>query len=89
MSGGQRLDKWLFFARFAKTRSLAALWCEQGGVSLNGQPGAKPGHGLKEGDVLIIPRGQGLMAVRVLGLGTRRGPASEAGLLYEILEERK
>lgn len=89
MSDGQRLDKWLFFARFAKTRSLAADWCDGGGVTVNGLPHAKPSRLLRRGDVLVLPKAGGLQAVRVLELGTRRGPASEAGLLYEILEERK
>lgn len=86
MSEGQRLDKWLFFARFAKSRSLAAFWCEQGLVSLNGQGGAKGAHPVRLGDVLILPKGRDIQAVRVLGLGLRRGPAPEARLLYEVLK---
>lgn len=88
MSEGQRIDKWLYFARFVKTRSLGAAWCEKGQVTLNGQPGAKPAHSVHVGDVLILPQGRDIQAVRVLGLGTRRGPAPEARLLYEILNER-
>jgi ribosome-associated heat shock protein Hsp15 len=84
----QRLDKWLFFARFVKSRSLASDWCEQGLVTWNGAPGVKPSHCVRIGDVLILPKGRDIQAVRVLGLGTRRGPAPEARLLYEILEEK-
>lgn len=88
MSEGQRLDKWLHNARFVKTRSLGAEWCEKGLVTLNGLPGVKPAHPVRVGDLLILPRGRDIQAIRVLGLGTRRGPASEARLLYEILDER-
>jgi ribosome-associated heat shock protein Hsp15 len=84
----QRLDKWLFFARFVKSRSLGGEWCERGQVTLNGTPGVKPAHSLRVGDVLILPKGRDIQAVRVLGLGARRGPAPEARLLYEILDER-
>ncbi|MBI5120378.1 MAG: RNA-binding S4 domain-containing protein [Rhodospirillales bacterium] len=88
MSDSQRLDKWLFFARFVKTRGLGTEWCEKGRVTLNGQPGVKPAHPVRAGDVLILPKGRDIQAVRVLGLGTRRGPAPHARLLYEILNER-
>lgn len=88
MSDSQRLDKWLFFACFVKTRSLGAEWCEKGLVTLNGLPGVKPAHLVRAGDVLILPKGRDIQAVRVLGLGTRRGPAPQARLLYEILNER-
>ncbi len=86
MNDTQRLDKWLFLARFTKSRSLAAAWCDDGLVTLNGQPGAKGSQGLRLGDVLILPWGRDIRAVRVLAFTSRRGPPSEARQLYEVLE---
>ena len=83
---GERLDKWLFHARFYRTRPLAQAAASAGKVRLNGARVDKPGHGVKPGDVLTLGRGAGIMAVRVLALAARRGPASEARNLYEILE---
>jgi ribosome-associated heat shock protein Hsp15 len=81
-----RLDKWLFHARFYRTRVLAQAAASGGKVRLNGVRVDKPGHAIKPGDVLTMGRGAQVMAVRVLALAERRGPASEAGALYEILE---
>jgi ribosome-associated heat shock protein Hsp15 len=83
---GVRVDKWLWFARFAKTRSLAAKLCSEGGVSIAGVTVLKPGHLLHVGDHLAIRQGRALRRVVVLGLGERRGPAAEARLLYEEVE---
>jgi ribosome-associated heat shock protein Hsp15 len=83
---GVRVDKWLWFARFAKTRSLAARLCNEGGVSLAGVPVLKPGHPLHVGDRLAIRHGRALRRVVVLALGERRGPAAEARLLYDEVE---
>jgi ribosome-associated heat shock protein Hsp15 len=77
-----RLDKWLWFARFAKTRSLAAKLCVEGGVIVGGAPVLKPGHALRVGDVLTLRQGRVLRHVIVLALGERRGPPAEARLLY-------
>ena len=82
----ERLDKWLFHARFYRTRPLAQAAASAGKVRLNGARVDKPGHAVKPGDVLTLGRGTGIMAVRVLALGARRGPASDARNLYEILE---
>ena len=82
-----RLDKWLFHARFYRTRSLAQAATEAGRVRLNGVRIDKPGHVLKAGDVLTLGKGSQVIAVRVLALAQRRGPAAEAWQLYEIIQE--
>ena len=81
-----RLDKWLFHARFYRTRPLAQAAASAGKVRLNGARVDKPGHAVKPGDVLTLGRGSQVMAVRVLALAERRGPASEAQKLYEVIE---
>jgi ribosome-associated heat shock protein Hsp15 len=80
---GRRLDQWLWFARFVKSRSLAARICVTGVVTVNGMAVRKPNHLLRIGDILVAPQGAFCRTVRVLSLGTRRGPASEARNLYE------
>jgi ribosome-associated heat shock protein Hsp15 len=82
---GARLDKWLFHARFYRTRPLAQAAASAGRVRLNGAKVDKPGHAIKPGDVITLGRGAEIMAVRVLALAERRGPASDAQNLYEIL----
>ena len=84
---GARLDKWLFHARFYRTRPLAQAAASAGKVRLNGSRIDKPGHAVKPGDILTLGRGAQIMAVRVLALAERRGPASEARNLYEILTD--
>ncbi len=81
-----RLDKWLFQARFYRTRPLAQAATAAGRVRLNGVRVDKPGHALKPGDVLTLGKGGQVIAVRVLALAERRGPAPEARTLYEVLE---
>ena len=76
--GRQRLDKWLFFARFARTRPLAARLVSGNGVRVDGRPVNTPGYHLKTGDVLTLGLPHMTCVVRVLDLGTRRGPAPEA-----------
>lgn len=83
--GRQRLDKWLWFARFARTRSLAARLSEDGFVRVNGTRAENPAKGIVIGDVVTVAAPRATLAVRVLGLGERRGPAPEARLLYEDL----
>ncbi len=77
-----RLDKWLWAARFFKTRSLAAEAIQGGKVHVNGAR-VKPAHGVKLGESLSIRRGPDEYVVVVKGLARRRGPASQAALLYE------
>lgn len=77
-----RIDKWLWFARLAKSRSLAARLCAAGAVTLDGVSVVKPHQQVAVGSLIRVPRGRMLHEVRVLALGQRRGPASEACLLY-------
>jgi ribosome-associated heat shock protein Hsp15 len=84
---GLRLDKWLWQARFFKTRPLAAQLAAKGRIRINQMRVNKPHYRLRPGDVLTFPQGQTIRVVRVLALGTRRGPASEAQTLYEDLAE--
>ena len=81
-----RADKWLFCARFYRTRSLAQAATAAGKVRLNGVRLDKPGHAVKPGDVITLGQGAEVMAVRIVALAERRGPASEAKNLYEIEE---
>lgn len=77
-----RIDKWLWFARFFKSRSLAAQVVEAGEVRMNGQVVAKVAQAVRPGDELVFPTGRRLRRVTVLALGERRGPAPEAQTLY-------
>jgi ribosome-associated heat shock protein Hsp15 len=79
----QRVDKWLWYARFAKTRSLAGRLCQSGGVRLAGEPVTKPNRAVRVGDLLTIPQGRLIRTVRVAAIGARRGPPAEARHLYE------
>jgi ribosome-associated heat shock protein Hsp15 len=83
--GRQRLDKWLWFARFARTRTLAAKLVAEGFVRVNGTRTDNPAKGLGLGDVITVAAPHATMAVRVLDLGERRGPSEEAKGLYEAL----
>jgi len=80
-----RIDKWLWAARFYKTRALATKAVNGGRVHLNGER-AKAAKGVKIGDQLAISRGQETLEIHVLGLAPRRGPAKEAAGLYEESE---
>lgn len=77
-----RLDKWLWVARFFKTRTLAAEAVAGGKVKLNGER-VKAAKAVRPGDALNIHIGPYEYVVRVLALSARRGPASQAALLYE------
>lgn len=81
-----RLDKWLFHARFFRSREAAADVAEGGHLRINAQRCLKPGHGLTVGDVLTFPQGGRIRVVRVMALSDRRGPAAEAAGLYEDLD---
>ncbi|HWY65415.1 MAG TPA: RNA-binding S4 domain-containing protein [Rhizomicrobium sp.] len=80
-----RLDKWLFHARFYRTRTLAQVAAAAGRVRLNGIKVDKPGHVVKPGDVITLGKGAQVVVVRVVALAERRGPATEARALYEVL----
>jgi ribosome-associated heat shock protein Hsp15 len=81
-----RLDKWLWQARFVKSRSLAAELIEAGAVRVNGTRVTRPGRDIAAGDVLTLPLGGRIRVVRILALGQRRGPATEAQTLYTDLD---
>jgi ribosome-associated heat shock protein Hsp15 len=81
-----RLDKWLWFARFVKSRALASKLVEAGGFRVNGQPTAKAHYAVKPGDTLTFPLGRHIRVIKILALGVRRGPAVEAQSLYEDLD---
>ncbi len=81
-----RLDKWLAQARFFRRREIASDMVSEGHLRLNGQHCAKPGHGVSVGDVLTFAQADRIRVVRILSLGTRRGPAPEARLLYADLD---
>jgi ribosome-associated heat shock protein Hsp15 len=83
---GLRADKWLWYARFFKTRTLAARACNGGQLRVGGSVLAKAHGKLKVGDVLTFPQGRHIRVVKILALATRRGPASEARELYEDLK---
>ena len=80
-----RMDKWLWAARFFKTRALAARACELGRIQFNGQP-AKPAREVRIGDMLRITNEGGEFHVEVLLLSEVRGPASVAQTLYRETE---
>ncbi|MCU0884198.1 MAG: RNA-binding S4 domain-containing protein [Beijerinckiaceae bacterium] len=79
----QRLDKWIWFARFARTRSAAQDLIEAGRVRIAGKRITASAHALKEGDVLTIAAPHETAVVRVIGLGERRGDAASVAALYE------
>lgn len=81
----QRLDKWLWYARVAKTRSLAAALVERGRIRVNRVRTQKPSHTIKPGDVITASVQRNVRVLKVLQAGTRRGPATEAQGLYEDL----
>lgn len=81
----QRVDKWLWFARFFKSRTLAAEMVTLGRVRLNGERCTKASQNVRQGDVLTFAAGAQVRVVKVLLDGVRRGPAPEARTLYEDL----
>ncbi|WP_375465045.1 RNA-binding S4 domain-containing protein [uncultured Methylobacterium sp.] len=81
-AGRQRLDKWLWFARLARTRSLAARLVEDGHVRINGARTTAAARGVAVGDVVTVAAAHATAVLRVADLGTRRGPAPEARGLY-------
>ncbi len=84
--GKLRLDKWLYHARFFKSRSLAAAAVE-GGIRVNGTRVTKPARTVSSGDTLTFAQARRVRVVRIAALGHRRGPAPEAQALYEDLGE--
>ena len=82
---GVRMDKWLWAARFFKTRSLAARACELGRIEANGQP-AKPAREVRAGDLLRVKNEGGDFQVEVLAFSSMHGPAAVAQTLYRETE---
>jgi len=82
-TSASRLDKWLWHARFFKTRGLAQKACEAGRIRVNGQRITKAHRSVGPGDVLTFVQGRIVRIVRVLAVAERRGPAPEARRLYE------
>lgn len=85
MSETQRLDQWLWHARFFKTRSMATKLVSGGHVRVDGTRVSKPAHALRPGVTLTFPQARRIRVVRVEALATRRGPAPEAQALYTDL----
>ena len=83
--GRQRLDKWLFFARVVKSRSLGAKLADSGRVRINRDKATQAADQVKPGDVLTMTLDRRILVYRVLDPGVRRGPAEEARTLYEDL----
>jgi ribosome-associated heat shock protein Hsp15 len=81
----QRLDKWLWFARIVKSRTLAAQLVQDGKVRINRARVAKPAQAVRPNDVLTIVIRGNVQVLRVVAPGARRGPPAEARLLYEPL----
>ena len=80
-----RIDKWLWFARVVKTRTLAKNLVQGGKIRLNGNKISSPSVVVKPQDILTIPLERRILVYQIITPGTRRGPASEASLLYEDL----
>ena len=87
MSDSLRLDKWFWYARFLKSRSLASKLCAGGRVRVNRRPVNKASAQVRVGDVLTFPLGRRIRVVRITTLGSRRGPAAEAQTLYKDLSD--
>jgi ribosome-associated heat shock protein Hsp15 len=87
LSESLRIDKWLWHARLCKTRGLAQEKAVKGHIRLNGHRIEKPSAAVRIGDVMTLPAGGKIVSLKVLGLGLRRGPPSEAQALYEVIQE--
>ena len=81
----QRLDLWLWFARFFKSRTLATRFVQSGRLRVNEKPVKKAHYNVRTGDILTFPTLDRILVIEILSLGTRRGPAIEARTLYEDL----
>lgn len=81
----QRIDKWLFFARIVKSRSLAAKMVQAGRVRVNRDKISSAARAIRPGDVLTVSLERRVVVLKVLAAGERRGPYAEARLLYEDL----
>lgn len=83
----QRLDKWLWHARFVRTRGAATALVEKARFRLDGRTGIKPAQKVRVGDVLTFPLGKRIRVIKVLAITEKRGNATLAQTLYEDLSE--
>jgi ribosome-associated heat shock protein Hsp15 len=83
---GMRIDRLLFFLRIAKSRNLAQGWAEAGHIRVNGRRVDKGSFVAKAGDIITLPKGEAVLAIRLLAIPPRRGPPAEAQLCYQLLE---
>jgi ribosome-associated heat shock protein Hsp15 len=83
----QRLDRWLWFSRMLKSRTMAAQLVEDGKVRVNRIRVVKPSHSVRAGDVLTIAFRGRVQVLKVLAPGARRGPSTEARQLYEMIQD--
>ena len=81
----QRIDKWLWHARMARTRTAAAALVSDGHVRINGQRVVLAAKAVRAGDVLTIALERDVRLLKIIGIADRRGPFEEARLLYEDL----
>lgn len=81
-----RVDKWLWHARFFKSRGLAGELAGSGSVRVNGDRISKASHSVRPGDVLTFPKDRHIRVIQIDAIGERRGPAPEAQALYTDLE---
>jgi ribosome-associated heat shock protein Hsp15 len=81
-----RIDKLLFFLRIAKSRTLAHGWAEAGHIRINGRRVEKGSVAVVAGDVITLPKGEAVLALRLLTIPVRRGPPAEAKLCYQPLD---
>ena len=84
-----RVDRWLWFARFFKSRNIAAKTVQGRKVRINSVVVAKPSATVKVGDVLTFSQAKEIRVIKILKLGVRRGPAPEAQSLYEDLAPKE
>ena len=81
-----RIDKLLWFLRFAKTRSIAQAMAESGHIRLNGRRVERAHHKVAAGDVMVFATGESVRVIELLALPQRRGPAAEAQSCYRVLD---
>ncbi|MES2783786.1 MAG: RNA-binding S4 domain-containing protein [Pseudomonadota bacterium] len=81
-----RIDKLLFFLRFAKSRTLAQSWAETGHIRVNGRRVEKASLSIATGDVITLPIGEAVVTLKLISMPFRRGPACEATLCYQLMD---
>lgn len=81
-----RIDKLLFFLRIAKSRTLAQGWAEAGHIRINGVRVEKGSYSVHLGDVITLPKGEAVLAVKLLEMPSRRGPPAEAQACYQLIK---